>query len=82
MDSPSVHVPGITVLPSPSPAYLSTTPKSAVHGYRAYESLPSHQAPPLEPLIVFMPTSRHITDRSVNGFFQHPVSLWNSLLIQ
>ena len=76
------YVPGITVLPSPSPACLSTTPKPAVHEYRAYEPPPFHQTLPLEPLIISIHTSGHIAGRSMNGSPQYPTFLWYSILIQ
>lgn len=41
------YVPGITVLPSPPPAYLSTTSKSAVHGYQGCEPFSFNQTPPI-----------------------------------
>ena len=63
------YVPGITVLPSPPPTYLSTTPKSAVHGYQAHEPFSFHRTPPLEPPIIFIPTTGHAARRSMNGSF-------------
>lgn len=41
------YVPGITVLPSPPPAYLSTTSKSAVHGFQGCEPFSFNQTPPI-----------------------------------
>lgn len=41
------HVPGITVLPSPPPVYLSTTSKSAVLGYQRCEPFSLNQTPPI-----------------------------------
>ena len=66
MNSPPVHVPGITVLPSEPPTYPPPTSKSALHGYREYESPPFHRTPPLEPPIIFISTS-DAADRSMNG---------------
>ena len=86
MNSPPVHVPGITVLPSepptyPPPIYPPPTSKSAVHGYREYESPPFHRTPPLEPPIIFISVS-DAADRSMNGSSRCPTALWSSILIQ
>lgn len=75
-------VPGITVLPSPPPTYLSTTPKSTVHGYQAHEPSSFHRTPPLEPPIIFIPTSGRTAGWSMNGSSQCPTFLWPSILIQ
>ena len=41
------YVPGITMLPSLPPVYLSTTSKSAAHGYQGCEPSSFHQTPPI-----------------------------------
>ena len=41
------YVPGITVLPSPPPIYLSTTSKSAVLGYQRYKPFSLNQTLPI-----------------------------------
>ena len=73
------YVPGITVLPSPPPTYLSTTPKSTMHGYQAHESSSFHRTPPLGPPIIF---PKHAADRPMNGPSRCPIGLWSSILIK
>ena len=75
------YMPGITVLPSPPPTYLSATPKSTVHGYQAHEPSSFHRTPPLEPPIIFIPTTGHAAGRLMNGSSQCPASLWSTILI-
>ena len=75
------YVPGIAVLPSPLPIYLSTTPKSTVHAYQAHDPSSFHRTPPLEPPIIFISTTAHAAGRSMNGSFQCPTSLWSTILI-
>lgn len=41
------YVPGITVLPSPPPAFLSTPSKSAVHGYQVCEPFSFNRTSPI-----------------------------------
>lgn len=41
------YVPGITVLPSPPPTYLSTISKPTVHGYQECEPFSFNQTPPI-----------------------------------
>ena len=41
------YVPGITMLPSPPSAYLSTISKSAMHGYQGCEPFSFNQTPPI-----------------------------------
>lgn len=82
MSLSTVHVPGITVLPSLPPTYPPPTLKAAVHGYREYKPPPFHWTPPLEPPIIFISTSGHAADQSINGSSRCPTALWSSLLIQ
>ena len=75
-------VPGITVLPTLPPTYLSTTAKSTVHEYQAHEQYSFHRTPPLEPPIIFIPTSGRTAGWSMNGSSQSPTYMWSSILIQ
>ena len=81
-DSPTMHVPGVIVLPSPPPTYPPPISRPAVHGYQEYKQPPFYQTPPLEPPIIFISTSGRTASWSMNGSSQCPTSLWSSILIQ
>ena len=79
-DLPTMHVPGVIMLPSLPPTYPPPILRPAMHGYQEYKQPPFHQTPPLEPPIVFI--SSDAADRSVNGLSQYPTTLWSIVLIQ